>query len=360
VSATDRQSLRRMVHQRVLARSPIGVDRHALRPQVADALDAAAPALGRATRTEIIDACLDDLVGFGLLEPYLHDDTVTEVLYNGRGRLFVERRGDLEPVPCGGDDDDIVRVVQRILAPLGLRLDRSSPMVDARLPDGARLHAVIPPLALDGPVVSIRRFPRARFGLDAFGLGPDGLDRLQLAVRQHRTILVAGGTGSGKTTLVAALASEIGAAERIVTIEETAELAIEHPHVVRLEARPPNAEGVGAVDVRSLVRAALRMRPDRIIIGEVRGGEAFDMLQACNTGHAGSLGTVHANGPTEALRRLEHLALMGGPPLPFEAVRDQVRGAIDLVVFTERGSSGQRCVQSVLDVTDLCARNAHD
>lgn len=344
--------LRRTVHGRVLDRLGDIGDHHALRSAVVRAIDATAPTLDRASRSELIGACLDDLVGYGPFERYLSDDAVTEILYNGAGRLFVERAGQLAAVPCAGDDADVLRVVHRMLAPLGLRFDRTAPIVDARLPDGARLHAVLPPLAVDGPVVSIRRFPRRPLALSAFAVGSDVADLLTGSVRAGCNILVAGATGSGKTTLLGALAGLVADDERLVTVEETAELAIDHPHVVRLEARRANAEGVGAIEVRDLVRAALRMRPDRIVVGEVRAGEALDMLQACNTGHDGSFSTVHANSVIDALVRVETLALMADSAPPHGAVRAQVRRAIDLVVFTERTAdgSGRRTIRAIAEV----------
>ena len=244
----------------------------------------------------------DEIAGFGPLEPLLADAAVTEVMVNGPGCAYVERAGCLESVALDLDAAGIIRLVERVVAPLGLRLDRSSPMVDARLPDGSRVHAIIPPLAIDGPCVTIRRFGARAIPLDAFGLDTEAAGFLRWCVEAGWNLLVAGGTSAGKTTLLNALSAAIPEGERIVTIEETAELRLAQTHVVRLEARPPNAEGVGAVAVRDLVRAALRMRPDRIVVGEVRGGEALDMLQALNTGHDGSLSTVHANSAVDALR----------------------------------------------------------
>ena len=234
----------------------------------------------------------------------------------------------------------MLRVVERVIAPLGLRLDRASPMVDARLPDGSRLHAVIPPLAIDGPCVTIRRFGARAIPLSEFGAGGHGAAFLAEAVAGGWNLLVSGGTSSGKTTLLNAVSALIDRTERIITIEETAELRLAQPHVVRLEARPSNAEGAGAVSVRDLVRTALRMRPDRIVVGEVRGGEALDLLQALNTGHDGSMSTIHANTPADALRRLATLALLSGLALPFEAVVEQVGAAVDAVIQVTRGADG--------------------
>jgi pilus assembly protein CpaF len=283
------------------------------------------------------------------LEALLADPDVSEILLNGGGRAFVERSGRLEPVTVDLDESGVRRVVERIIAPLGLRLDRSSPMVDARLPDGSRLHAVLPPVAVDGTCVAIRRFGRRR-DLSDFGLSPVGVDLLRWIIAAGWNLLLSGGTGAGKTTLLNFLAGEVPPLERIVTIEETAELSLGQPHVVRLEARPPNAEGAGGVPVRALVRAALRLRPDRLIIGEVRGEEAFDLLQALNTGHCGSLCTIHANGPADALARLESLVLLAGVGLPVDAVRAQIRSSIDAVVHVARRPDGDRIIESIAEL----------
>jgi pilus assembly protein CpaF len=283
------------------------------------------------------------------LEALLADPDVSEILLNGGGRAFVERSGRLEPVTVDLDESGVRRVVERIIAPLGLRLDRSSPMVDARLPDGSRLHAVLPPVAVDGTCVAIRRFGRRR-DLSDFGLSPVGVDLLRWIIAAGWNLLLSGGTGAGKTTLLNVLAGEVLPRERIVTIEETAELSLGQPHVVRLEARPPNAEGAGGVPVRALVRAALRLRPDRLVIGEVRGEEAFDLLQALNTGHCGSLCTIHANGPADALARLESLVLLAGVGLPVDAVRAQIRSSIDAVVHVARRPDGDRIFESIAEL----------
>jgi pilus assembly protein CpaF len=285
------------------------------------------------------------------LEALLADPGVSEILLNGDGRAFVERAGRLEPVSVDLDETGVRRVVERIIAPLGLRLDRSSPMVDARLPDGSRLHAVLPPVAVDGTCVAIRRFGARRRCLTDFGLSPLGVELLRWCVAAGWNLLLSGGTGAGKTTLLNVLAGEVPPAERIVTIEETAELSLGQPHLVRLEARPPNAEGAGAVPVRALVRAALRLRPDRLIVGEVRGEEAFDLLQALNTGHDGSLCTIHANGPADALARLENLVLLAGLGLPVEAIRAQIRSCIDAVVHVARHPDGHRQIEAIAELS---------
>ena len=284
------------------------------------------------------------------LEDLLADPEVSEILLNGGGQAYVERHGRLEPVGVDLDENAVRRVVERIIAPLGLRLDRSSPMVDARLPDGSRLHAVLPPVAVDGTCVAIRRFGSQPRCLTDFEVEPAGMRLLRWAITAGWNLLLSGGTGAGKTTLLNVLVGQVPPGERIVTIEETAELALGQPHLVRLEARPANAEGAGAVPVRSLVRAALRLRPDRLIVGEVRGGEAFDLLQALNTGHAGSLCTIHANGPAEALARLESLVLLAGTGLPVEAIRSQIRASIDAVVHVTRHPDGRRTIGSIAEV----------
>ena len=284
------------------------------------------------------------------LEALFADPDVSEILLNGGGRAFVERAGRLEAVTVDLDETGVRRVVERIIAPLGLRLDRSSPMVDARLPDGSRLHAVLPPVAVDGTCVAIRRFGARRRDLADFGLGAAGEGLLRWVIDAGWNLLLSGGTGAGKTTLLNVLAGEVPPRERIVTIEETAELSLGQPHVVRLEARPPNAEGAGGVPVRALVRAALRLRPDRLIVGEVRGEEAFDLLQALNTGHCGSLCTIHANGPADALARLESLVLLAGVGLPVDAIRAQIRSSIDAVVHVARRPGGGRAIEAIAEL----------
>lgn len=344
------------VHRRLLAsdRAEALVDAPAdvVRDRIAALLALEDPLLGGDRRDRLVGVVFDDVVGLGALEPLLVDPTVDEIMVNGPGRCYVERGGVLHAVPLALDADGIVRLVQRILAPLGLRLDRAAPMVDARLADGSRLHAVIPPLAVDGPCVTIRRFGARRLGLDAFGLDDEHAALLRALVARGANVVIAGGTGSGKTTLLNALAGLLDPTGRVVTIEETAELRLPLPHVVRLEARPANAEGAGAVGVRELVRAALRMRPDRLVVGEVRGAEALDLLQALNTGHDGSLSTVHANSPLDALRRLSTLALLGGTGLPHDAVCDQLRSAVDAVVQVARVAGGGRAVVAIDEVVD--------
>jgi pilus assembly protein CpaF len=338
--------LARRVHQRLVAEGSDGpVDPR----RVAELARQAAPLLGAGSLRQVVAEVLADITGLGPLEPLLADGAVTEVMVNGPGRVWVERQGKLERVDVSLDNEGIERIIERIVAPLGLRVDRSSPLVDARLPDGSRVNAVVPPLAIDGPVLTIRRFRAAAVPLGDFC--PPGVAAfLEWAVATRMNVLVAGGTGAGKTTLLNALAAAIPPGERIVTVEDTAELRLGQDHVVRLEARPANAEGVGAVRVRELVRNALRMRPDRIVVGEVRGPEALDMLQAMNTGHEGSLSTCHANSPADALRRIETMVLMGDVALPLDAVREQAAAALDLVVQVARVDDGARAVVDVAEV----------
>jgi pilus assembly protein CpaF len=294
-------------------------------------------------------------VGLGPLEELLADPTVEEVMVNGHDRVYVERGGRIELTEVSYPSEQALRdAIERILAPLGRRVDELSPMVDARLEDGSRVHAVIPPLAVDGPSLSIRRFSAVRPSpSDLVELGtltPELHDQLAAAVGARRSILVSGGTGSGKTTLLNALSAFVNPVERVITIEDAAELRLEQPHVVRLESRPANVEGRGRVTIRDLLRNALRMRPDRIVIGEVRGAEALDLLMALNTGHEGALSTVHANSPEDALRRVETLALMAGVGLPHEAIREQLGRGLDLVIHLARLTDGSRRVVEVAEV----------
>lgn len=308
--------------------------------------------LEEGTREDLIQAVLRDLTGFGPLEEVMADPEIEEVMVVAGGEVYVERSGAIEPAGVRFRNEDHLRnTIERILAPLGRRVDESSPMADARLPDGSRVNVVIPPLAVDGPAVSIRRFAKDRLGperLVANGtITEEQSARLGRAVREGECILVSGGTGSGKTTLLNALASFIPPAERIVTIEDAAELNLGQEHVVRLESRPENVEGRGEVTIRDLLRNALRMRPDRIVIGEVRGPESLDLLTALNTGHDGVLSTVHANSAPEALDRLELLTLMAGIGLPREAIAAQFRRGIDLVVQIARFGDGSRKVTAI-------------
>jgi Flp pilus assembly protein, ATPase CpaF len=353
-TADRERAVRTAVHRRLVAsdgaEALVRASSHEVRDRIANLVAIEDPLLAVDRRELLVAEVLNDVMGLGPLEPLLADPTVDEIMVNGAGRCYVERAGVLESVVLPIDDDGIVRLVDRILAPLALRLDRASPMVEARLADGSRLHAVIPPLAIDGPCVTIRRFGTRRLGVDAFGADAEAAGALSALIRSGVNVVISGGTGSGKTTLLNALAGFIDASERVITIEETAELRLAQPHVVRLEARPANGEGSGAVAVRELVRAALRMRPDRLVVGEVRGAEALDLLQALNTGHEGSLSTVHANSPLDALRRLSTLALFGNTGLPHEAICEQLRSAVDIVVQVGRARSGAREIVSVVEV----------
>jgi pilus assembly protein CpaF len=314
-----------------------------------------AAVLGAADREEVAARIVRDSVGLGPLEVLLADPEVEEVMVNGPGRVYVERGGVLATTEVRfADEEELRNTIERILAPLGRRVDELSPMVDARLPDGSRVNVVIPPLAVDGPALSIRRFGARRPDPDRLvelgTLDAAERDLLREAVTCRRSVLISGGTGSGKTTMLNALSSFISAAERVVTIEDAAELRLQQEHVVRLESRPAGIEGRGEVTIRELLRNALRMRPDRIVIGEVRGAEALDLLVALNTGHDGALSTVHANSPGDALARLETLALMAGVGLPHAAIAEQVLRGIDLVVHLERRPDGSRRVSEIAEV----------
>ena len=335
------------VQSRLLAEFEPGAELD--RAAVARIVREEAPLLGPDGVRGAVSDVLAQTTGLGLLEPLLADEAVTEVMVNGPDRVWIERGGVLEQVDVRLDERAILHLIEKVVAPLGLRVDRSSPLVDARLPDGSRVNAVVPPLAVDGPCLTIRRFAARTIPLDRFADGRT-VELLVRAVADRRNILVSGGTGAGKTTLLNALAAAIPAGERIVTVEDAAELRLPQPHVVRLEARPANADGAGQVRVRDLVRNALRMRPDRIVVGEVRGPEALDMLQAMNTGHEGSLSTCHANGPDDALRRLETMVLMGDVALPLDAVREQAASALDYIVQVVRRPTGEREISAVTEV----------
>ena len=325
---------------------------------VDQALTESGVSLPRSERARLSEMVGAELLGFGPIQPLLDDDTVSEVMVNGPLRVWVERKGRLEKTDVQFDDDAHVRrVVDRIVTPLGRRIDESSPMVDARLPDGSRVNAVIPPLALNGPTLTIRKFSKRPLTVQMlveYGtLTPEVADFLAAAVRGHTNVLVSGGTGSGKTTLLNVLSSFIPDTERIVTIEDAAELRLSQEHVVSLEARPPNAEGVGAVPIRQLLINALRMRPDRIVVGECRGGEALDMLQAMNTGHDGSMTTLHANTTRDALSRLETMVLMAGMDLPLRAIREQIASAVHLIIQQERLQDGSRHVTEIAETQGM-------
>jgi len=322
-----------------------------LTSQVALLVHSEGPLLGDAARRDLVAEVVGDVAGLGPLEPLLADPDVTEVMVNGPSGVWIERDGAIHRTDIRLDAPAIEHLIEKVVAPLGLRVDRASPFVDARLADGSRVNAVVPPLAIDGPYVTVRRFGARALPVDVF-CSPAVGALLTWSVHARCNVVISGATGAGKTTLLNALAAHIGGRERVVTVEDAAELQLPGEHVIRLEARPANAEGAGEVTIRDLVRNALRMRPDRIVVGEVRGPEALDMLQAMNTGHEGSLSTCHANSPADALRRLETMVLMGDVGLPLAAVRDQLSASLDLVVQVARGTNGRRMVVEAAEVVD--------
>jgi pilus assembly protein CpaF len=362
----DARRIKEIVRARLVGQAERDLDalspperRLRVRAEVAAALREERTILPSAAITEVVNQVSDEVVGLGPIERLLRDPEVSEVMVNGADDVFVERKGRIERVDglLFEGEEQVYHLIERIVAPLGLRVDESSPYVDARLQDGARVNAVIPPLSLRGPVVTIRKFTLRPFSpgdLVALGTATDAVfGFLGACVRAKANIVVSGGTGSGKTTLLGVLSSFIPSGERLITIEDAAELRLSQPHVVSLEARPPNMEGAGEITVRTLVRNALRMRPDRIIVGEVRGGEALDMLQAMNTGHEGSLSTAHANSPRDLLSRLETMALMADVDLPLAHVREQIASALHLVVHMSRRSDGLRVIARVASVEGL-------
>jgi len=369
VQATVRHQyleLRASVHRKLLGRLNLEALAHVerakaeseIRTLLAQLLSEESTPLSLAERETLFAEVLDDVFGLGPLEPLLRDPTISDILVNTYRNVFVERRGVLERVTATFQDDaHLLRVIDRIVSRIGRRVDDSSPMVDARLADGSRVNAIIPPLAVDGPLMSIRRFPAERLKADDLvtlgALTKPMLDFLSHCVRAHLNCIISGGTGAGKTTLLNVLSSFISSRERIVTIEDAAELQLHQEHVARLETRPPNVEGKGAIRQRQLVVNALRMRPDRIVVGEVRSEEALDMLQAMNTGHDGSLTTVHANTPRDALTRIETMIAMGGTTLPDKAMRQQIASAIHLVVQQTRLADGTRKVTSISEITGM-------
>ncbi len=325
---------------------------------VTEQLQAQGEPLNAQERAALVDEVLDELLGLGPLEPLLKDDTITDILVNGANSVFVERRGLLEKVSTRFQDDrHLLRIIQKIVSAVGRRIDESSPYVDARLADGSRVNAIIPPLAIDGPMLSIRKFARKTITIarlvELDTLPEEMAEVLKAIVGSRRNVLISGGTGSGKTTLLNAMSSFINHRERIVTIEDSAELQLMQEHVVRLETRPANIEGRGEVTQRDLVKNALRMRPDRIIVGEVRAGEAFDMLQAMNTGHDGSMTTVHANTPRDALSRVEQMIGMSGVDISPRAARNQIASAINIVIQIERLVDGHRRIVSLSEITGM-------
>jgi len=341
-----------------LSAIPLGTLQLQIRHITEELLAAEGTPLSRQERDRIVIEVEHETFGLGPIEPLMRDPTISDILVNGAKEVFVERRGRLERTDVQfRDDSHLLQIIERIVSKVGRRVDESCPMVDARLEDGSRVNAIIPPLALDGPVLSIRRFavdPLKVPDLLKFGTLTQTLaDTIQAAVKARLNILVSGGTGSGKTTLLNVLSNAIPNSERIVTIEDSAELQLQQDHVVRLETRPPNIEGKGAVTQRDLVRNALRMRPDRIIVGEVRGAEALDMLQAMNTGHDGSISTVHANSTRDALSRIETMVLMAGISLPGRAMREYISSAVDLLIHLARLSDGTRKVVKVTEVVGM-------
>ena len=358
------QRVREAVQQRLLERKievrlgEMEEGRRLIQPILDEILAEEGIIATRRDKERLLNMVAADILGYGPIQPLLDDPDITEVMVNGPKHVYVERKGKLMKAPVRFvDDDHVMRIVERIVAPLGRRVDESSPMVDARLPDGSRVNIIIPPLALNGPCITIRKFFRRRLSMDdliRFGsVTPEFAKFAEAAVKARLNIIVSGGTGSGKTTLLNILSGFIPDDERIVTIEDAAELQLQQEHVVRLEARPPNIEGKGAIRIRDLVINALRMRPDRIVVGEVRGGEALDMLQAMNTGHDGSLTTLHSNGPRDTLARLETMVLMAGMDLPLRAIRQQISSAVDLIIHVSRLRDGSRKVVAVSEVLGM-------
>jgi len=314
--------------------------------------------LPQTIQDQLFKEVLDDILGFGPLQSLLEDHTISEVMVNGPNSVYIEQKGKLVKTGITFEDDDaVLRIIEKIIMPLGRRIDADTPTVDARLPDGSRVNAVIPPVAIDGPTITIRKFEKGRLSIDQlveFGSITRNMAKfLEACVISRLNIMISGGTGSGKTTLLNVLSRFIPETERIVTIEDAAELQLQQDHVVRMETKPANIEGKYPVSIRELVRNSLRMRPDRIVVGEVRGGEALDMLQAMNTGHDGSLTTLHANSPRDALSRLETLCLMAGMDLPISVIREQVASAIDLIVQQSRLSDGSRKITSITEVAGM-------
>ena len=349
IERLDLEALERITDEKVLVTQ--------IRTAVAEFLRGETTPLTQTEREEVIEQIIYEVTGLGPIEPFFRDKTITDILVNGPKEIYIERRGRLVRVPVSfRNDQHLLAIIDRIVSRVGRRVDESSPMVDARLADGSRVNAIIPPLALDGPVLSIRRFG-TELGLDDLvelgAITDQMVELLGACVRARLNVLISGGTGSGKTTLLNALSSYIPETHRVVTIEDAAELRLQQEHVVRLETRPPNSEGRGEVIARDLVRNALRMRPDRIIVGEVRGSEALDMLQAMNTGHEGSLTTIHANSPRDALSRIETMIQFAGTALPVRAIREQISSALEVIVQVSRLSDGTRRVTSVTEVTTM-------
>jgi pilus assembly protein CpaF len=362
----DYLDLKGRLHQRLIEEINLSalerVDRMELKAEISGAIGRMLAEENKALNTQeretIIDELVDELMGFGPLEPLLADDTVADILVNTPHMVYVERRGVIEETAVKFKDEaHLLRIIDRIVVKVGRRIDEGTPLVDARLPDGSRVNAVIPPIAIDGPLLSIRKFARIPYDLERLvevgTMTKACADVLRGAVRCRLNMLISGGTGTGKTTMLNAVSRYIGDKERIVTIEDAAELQLQQRHVCRMETRPPNIEGRGEITQRELVKNALRMRPDRIIVGEVRGGEAFDMMQAMNTGHDGSITTVHANSPRDALSRLEQMVSMANLDIPTRAIRSQIASALDIVVQIKRFADGVRRVVSVQEITGM-------
>jgi pilus assembly protein CpaF len=342
----------------VLERTPRDALRTELRGTVHALLAEEKKTLSGPQVDHLIEDLLDEILGLGPLEPFLKDDTVTDILINGHDKVYLERKGHLERADARFlDNRHLIRIINKIVADVGRHVDESQPMVDARLPDGSRVNAIVPPLAVDGPMLSIRKFARTPITMEKLvelsSLSPAISTVLSAIVTARRNVLISGGTGSGKTTMLNALSGFIDERERIITIEDSAELQLQQPHVGRLETRPPNIEGKGEITQRDLVRNALRMRPDRIIVGEVRTGEAFDMLQAMNTGHDGSMTTVHANSPRDALLRVEQMIGMAGLEISPISIRQQIASAINVLLHVERSEDGRRRLVSVSEIVGM-------
>lgn len=365
------QGLKQKIHQKVIEaldeesfRRPVPSDREEkdfsarVEELINRIMDREAEYLSRMERQKIVTEIMDELVGYGPIEPLIRDPEISEIMVNGPKQVFIERDGKLEKTGISfRDKEHVMHIIDKIVSPLGRRIDESMPMVDARLPDGSRVNAVIPPLSLIGPVITIRKFSREPLTIQdliRFGtLTPQMATFLEACVKARLNIIISGGTGSGKTSTLNVLSSFIPANERIVTIEDAAELQLNQEHVITLESRPPNIEGKGEITIRDLVRNALRMRPERIVVGEVRSGEALDMLQAMNTGHDGSLTTVHANSPRDLLVRLETMVMMAGMELPAKAIREQIASAFDLIIHQARLRDGSRKITHVTEVVGM-------
>jgi pilus assembly protein CpaF len=359
------RDLKSRIHDRLLAELDPKMDvskTEEVRRQIEEMFDALLTQenliLTRADRQKLLEQIVAEILGYGPIEGLLGDDTVTEVMVNGPNAVYIERAGRIEPTDIKFDDDDhVARIIDRIVSPLGRRIDESQPYVDARLPDGSRVNAVIPPLSLVGPILTVRKFARipitAETLIDLGTISPDALEFLKACVQSKLNMVISGGTGSGKTTTLNVFSAFIPKDERIVTLETAAELQLQQPHVLTLETRPPNVEGKGEITMRQLVINSLRMRPDRIIVGECRGPEALDMLQAMNTGHDGSMTTAHSNSPRDTLARLETMVLMAGMDLPLRAIREQIASALNLIVHQERMRDGTRKITKITEVQGM-------